>query len=153
MAELRDVVASCMRLERLGPTRPLWSDLDEPSKENFRRYADHLIALLYRFGIEMTVKGEPVPAPTAPADGVLNRYQLIEPAGATLLLRADGQDMFSATIDAGGKKSACAFSLAEATILADRVLRRDPTVRGEAGLLTKLAAAAELYRIEMGARP
>lgn len=147
--QARDIVAECLRLERLGAIRPLWEHMGEEAREDYRLRADHLMRSLGRRGVEVILTGERQPAP-ALADPILSRNELAGRPGLNLVVRADGGDAFSVLIEADGQQTVEAtFTLPEAVILIDRVLRRDSGVQKERGLLTKLAAFGEIHRLDL----
>lgn len=53
MRPLRDRLGEAIRLSRLGDTRPVWVDLPEHTKEDYRVSADQLIELGPRLRYEV----------------------------------------------------------------------------------------------------
>lgn len=150
MTAALSIFAECIRLEARPGTRPLWQDCDPAYRQQWLDRAAHLTRLLNRREVELAPNGERQPPP-APADPIISRNEIAGRPGTFLLIRSDGGDAFSAVIEKGGKQTVVEtmFTLPDVVVLIDRVLRRDPTVRNEPGLLTKLAAYGDILRLDM----
>lgn len=141
----RDILAECIRLERLGIIHPLWADWFDEGREPVRMRADHIIRLLADRGVGLVQIGEPRPA-ARPDSPVFWRWKIvgreaerivrIAPAGIEVLKLEGGQEALQ-----------LAFTLAEAHELAGRGLSGDRELTQEAGVITKLSAALEAYRV------
>lgn len=53
MRPLRDRIGEAIRLSRIGNSRPVWSDLPEHTKEDYRVSADQLAELAPRLKFEV----------------------------------------------------------------------------------------------------
>lgn len=141
----RDILAECIRLERLGIIHPLWADWFEEGREPVRMRADHIIRLLSDRGIELVHTGEPrhVERPDSP---VFWRFK-IDGQNAERLVRtaADGIEI----VKIGGDKQSIqlTFPIGEAYDLANRGLCGDRELTKEPGVITKLSAALEAHRV------
>ncbi|TGU68371.1 hypothetical protein EN829_066555, partial [Mesorhizobium sp. M00.F.Ca.ET.186.01.1.1] len=60
-------MAECLRRETLGAAASPWAAMDDDSREEVRRRADHLIRLLSDYGVDLVRRGdvEPPSAPTS----------------------------------------------------------------------------------------
>jgi hypothetical protein len=148
--DLRDILAECMRRERLGLMRPLWADwcaadnLGGPEQVRIR--ADHLIRLLAVHGVSLVRSSEP--ATIAQTSPTVWRWGLAG-TDAERLIRASADDPNEwQIVRAEGDQETIQmrFRLAEAYVLSGRVLGGDREVLKEQGVLTKLAAALEIHR-------
>lgn len=145
MTAALSILAECIRLEPRPGTRPLWQDCDPMYRQQWLHRAAHLTRLLERHGVELALK---------PADPIISRNEIAGRPGTFLVIRADGGDAFSAVVDADSKQTVeTRFALPDVVVLIDRVLRRDPTVRNEPGLLTKLAAYGDILRLDRAGSP
>lgn len=144
---LRDILAECMRLERIGPRRPLWAEWQtfaDDECEHVRRRADHVMRLLSDMGVELVQTGTPksIERPDSP---VIWRYMAA--GGNERIVRATGERWEVATIAAGKETVEQAFSLSGAHLNAGMVLTDDPSARQIPGLGRQLAAVTEIYRL------
>lgn len=151
MTAALSTLAECLRLEARPGTRPLWQDCDPAYRQQWLDRAAHLTRLLDRRGVERVCKTGNNYSDPIPADPIISRNEIAGRPGTFLLIRSDGGDAFSAAIEKGGKQTIVemSFALPDVVVLIDRVLRRDPTVRNEPGLLTKLAAYGDILRLDM----
>ncbi|MBE1208138.1 hypothetical protein [Aminobacter carboxidus] len=149
MREVRDILAEAMRRERLGLIRPLWEDWirfdNDGGCEQVRLRADHLIRLLSELGITLVQTGEPQ-STTRPDNPVFWRWK-INGQNAERIARAGANGIEVAKLDAGTETVQLTFGLAEAHDLANRGLSGDRDLIKETGVITKLSAALEAYRV------
>ncbi len=147
---VRDILAECMRRERLGGVLPLWQDWQtfaDEDCEQVRLRADHLIRLLATFGVELVQTGEPR-ATTRPDSDIIMRCALVGDLATERVIRREADDLWTlATVKAGQSTDEQSFSLTVAMINAGQVLTDDPAAKSIPGLGRRLAAVAEIYRL------
>lgn len=144
---IRDILAECMRRERLGLIRPLWAEWQtfaDDECEGVRRRADHLLRLLSDLGIELVQTGEPKTV-DRPNSQVIWQYGIT--GGRERMVRASGEHWEIVVSDAGAETVEQVFSLPDAHINAGLVLTDDPAARQIPGLGRQLAAVTEIYRV------
>ena len=143
--EIRDIFAECIRLERLGIIHPLWSDWFEDAREPVRMRADHIIRLLADRGVELVQTGEvrPISRPDRP---VFWRWKIVD-RNAERLVRIGQAGIEIVKLENGQEALQIAFPMAEAHDLAGRGLAGDRELTKEPGVITKLSAAVEAYRV------
>ncbi|AMS41188.1 hypothetical protein [Aminobacter aminovorans] len=144
MREIRDILAECIRLERLGLIHPLWSEWFEAGREPVRMRADHILRLLSDRGVTIVQTGEP--QSTTRPEPVFWRWK-INGQNAERIARAGANGIEVAKLDAGTETTQLTFGLAEAHDLANRGLCGDRELMKEAGVITKISAALEAYRV------
>jgi hypothetical protein len=144
---VRDILAECMRRERNGLMRPLWSDWWEEGREPVRRRADHLIRLLNEFGVELVQTGAPLPT-SRPESPVVWRSKL-HGREAERLVRRDAAGWSIITVEHGAETIEQTFHLESASINGGAVLTDDPAARQIPGLGRQLAAALEIFRVDV----
>ncbi|GAA2887909.1 hypothetical protein GGQ99_004762 [Aminobacter niigataensis] len=144
---IRDILAECIRLERLGPTFPLWGSWFEEGREPVRKRADHILRLLGDRGVGLVRTGEPAPQ-ARPDSPEYWRCKIIG-RNAERILRV-GANGIEVIMTEGGKETVqLVFAVDEAYALAGRGLIGDRDLMKEPGLVTKLSAALEAYRVNI----
>jgi hypothetical protein len=152
---IRDILAECLRRERLGLIRPLWADwsrVDDASCEQVRLRADHLIRLLADLGVELVQTGEPK-AVERPDSAIVMRCPLAGNAATERMIRCASDRWEIATITAGVETVEQSFTLTEAMLNAGLVLSDDPEARTIPALGRRLAAVTEIYRLNAATMP
>jgi len=141
-----------MRRERLGLTRPLWSDWcrfdNEGGPEQWRLRADHLIRLLATEGMTVSRAGEasvPIPAPTSP---VFWRYHM-DGNKSERMLRMAGDKIEVIRVVDGVETVQMTFAIGEAHDAAGALLLGDKETAKRQGIFTMLSAALEAYRLDV----
>src|SRR5690606_8016819 len=99
-------------------------------------------------GLSFSDEGSPVSIPPPASPEIWTG--LIEGQNAERLLRkGEGEQWEIVRREARGEvKRQIAFTIHDALMLGDRVLRGDASVKGVAGAMTILAAANEVYRLD-----
>lgn len=162
--EIRDILAECMRRERLGLIRPLWFDWcsfdNEGGPEQWRLRADHLIRILKELGVVVARKGDVEPSPP-PTNRVIYRFKLHGREAERMIRKGSGDDWQIVTVE-GGVESAKGdsesvkgrvesveqtFTLQQALINGGLVLMDHPDAKTVPGLGRQLAALNEIYRV------
>ncbi|RWH31633.1 hypothetical protein [Mesorhizobium sp.] len=148
MREVRDILAECLRRERLGLVRPLWHDfvtINDDACEQIRLRADHLTRLLASYGLAIVRTEDDASRPETPPD-VIYRCAL-EDGTAERLIRRAGDGWEVVRVAAGVETVEQSFSLERATINAGLVLTDAPEAKSIAGLGRQLAALVEIFRV------
>lgn len=145
MRDIRDILAECIRLERLGVINPLWPNWFEEAREPVRMRADHIIRLLADRGVELIQTGEPKQA-TRPDSPVFWRWKIVG-QNAERLVRIGPAGIEIVKLENGLEALQIAFPMTEAHDLAGRGLAGDRELTKEPGVITKLSAAVEAYRV------
>lgn len=145
MREIRDILGECIRLERLGIINPMWSDWFEEAREPVRMRADHILRLLADRGVELVQTGEPRQT-TRPDSPVFWRWKIVD-RNAERLVRISPAGIEVVKVEAGQEALQIAFQMTEAHDLAGRGLAGDRELTKEPGVITKLSAALEAYRV------
>jgi hypothetical protein len=148
---LRDVVAEAMRRERLGLTRPLWNELDEVGKEEWRKRADQVIRVIRAIRVIGELEADLL---TAPTGEFLVSNQIVGNPGRERAVRRDAGDGFSIVVidrKTGEQTVEQSSTMEQGMLLCGRVLSSDPAVLKEKGLGRLLAAYGEIYRLNAAA--
>lgn len=140
---IRDILAECLRVERLGPT--LWSALHEEAREPVRMRADHIIRMLAAHGLSIVRTGEPVPV--EPLTSPVVWQSDLHGRNAQRVIRRTSVGWELVTIADGAETVDLTFTMQEADIVGGSVLKDEPDVRKIVGLGRKLAAALEIRRV------
>ncbi|TIL34288.1 hypothetical protein [Mesorhizobium sp.] len=151
MREIRDILAECMRRERYGLIRPLWADMDDETREEVRRRADHLIRILADYGVQMVRTGEPTPAETPTGPTIVANQVYAQPE-TVREVRAEAGKFSIVAIKNGDSVVEQSFTLNDVMLNAGLVLADDPAAKTIKGLGRQLAAATEIYRLNAAGR-
>jgi hypothetical protein len=143
---VRDILAECLRRERLGLVRPLWADADDDAREEVRRRADHLIRILADYGVRFDQVGEPTPVAT-PTSPTIVANQVVNAPDTMREIRVAERGFSIITIKGGDTTLEQTFTLNEAMVNAGLVLAGDPAAKTIKDLGRQLAAAVEIYRL------
>jgi hypothetical protein len=149
----RDILAECLRRERLGLSRPFWHDLatfDQEACEHVRKRADHLMALLESYGVRLVQEGKPRPEPR-PAE--IWRYWLVGRKAERVVRRGAGENWQIVLVEGGAETVEMNFTAAQASINGGLVLTDDPAAKVIPGLGRQLAALCEILRLCAAAAP
>ena len=145
---MRDVLAEAMRRERLGLTRPLWSDNDESTKDEWRRRADHVIRVIK----DLAGAAADADLVTAPTSKILVSNQIVGNPGKERAV-VDEDDGFSIVMidrKSGEQTVEQSSNMQEAILLCSLVLSGDPEALKKKGLGRCLAGA--ITKLWMSAR-
>lgn len=148
---IRDILAEVLRRERLGLMRPLWQEWQQFADEEcelVRQRADHVIRLLDELGVTLVRTGDALPPAPPPQSPVIWRYSLTESETVRLVRKGPGDQWEIVKLAGGEEKVELAFSLASLSVEAGMVLRADPEALKLKGLMTRLAAGLEIFRVE-----
>ncbi|PWJ93561.1 hypothetical protein C8D77_101240 [Mesorhizobium loti] len=146
---IRDILAECMRRERYGLIRPLWSDLagvDDAAAEEVRRRADHLMRILSDAGVQLVQTGEPAPV-AAPTSPTIVANQVYAQPDTMREVRVEERGFSIVAVKAGQSTIEQAFTLNDVIVNAGLVLTGDPAAKAIKDLGKQLAAAVEIYRL------
>lgn len=146
MREIRDILAECIRFERLGPIQPLWWNWWEEGREPVRKRADHILRLLADRGVELIRTGESVSATTRHDSPEIWRFKIMG-RNAERIVRATAAGIEVVMAEDGKETVQLAFAIGEAHALSGRGLIGDRELMKEPGVVTKLAATLEAYRV------
>ncbi len=146
MREIRDILAEGMRRERLGLVRPLWPAMDEDSREEVRRRADHLMRILSDYGIQLVQTGAPVPV-AAPTSPTIVANQVYNAPDTMREVRVEERGFSIVSVKGGDTTVEQTFTLNEVMLNAGLVLTGDPAAKTIKDLGKQLAAAVEIYRL------
>lgn len=141
----RDILAECIRRERYGLIRPIWSDADEDAREEVRRRADHLIRLLSDYGVDLVQRNVEPPAP--PSSQTIIANQVVGAPDTMREVRAVDGKFAIVAVNAGAETVEQAFTLTEAMLNEGLVLSGDPAAKTIKDLGRQLAATAAIYRL------
>jgi len=148
---IRDILAECMRRERLGLIRPLWHDalrFAEDECERVRQRADHLTRLLASYGVRLVQdEGETPAPPSLPESPIIYRYWLVGNKAERLIRKGADMQWEIVTVAGGVETIEMSFTIEEALLNGGLVLTDDPRAKKLQGLGRQLAALAEIYRL------
>jgi len=144
---IRDILAECIRFERLGPISPLWGNWWEEGREPVRKRADQILRLLAERGVELVRTGEPAAA-TRHDSPEFWRCKIMG-RNAERILRATAAGIEVVMAEDGKETVQLAFAIGEAHALSGRGLIGDRELMKEPGVVTKLAATLEAYRVNV----
>ncbi|TGP28228.1 hypothetical protein EN875_032235 [Mesorhizobium sp. M2D.F.Ca.ET.232.01.1.1] len=144
---VRDILAECMRRERVGLVRPLWHDFvatNDEACEQVRLRADHLTRLLASYGLTI-VQTEDARAPETPPDTIYRCA--LEDGTAERVIRRAGDGWEVVKVAGGVETVEQSFMLDRAAINAGLVLTDAPEAKSISGLGRQLAALVEIFRV------
>lgn len=149
---VRDILAECMRRERLGAVHLTWERLkaiDDAECEIIRKRADHVIRLLASYGVSLVADGDPTNR--AEPSSEIYRCHMLGKQTDRAIRRGDGADDWQlVTIDGDAEKVVMTLTQAEMLTLGGRVMMGDADVMKVQGLATALAMSGEIYRVHAG---
>lgn len=143
---IRDRLGELLRRERLGAIRPLWADLPDTTAEQWRLRADHIVRLAAEVGLTFGTDGDPLALPP-PSNPVIWRSP-VAGQNAERLLRVSEGGWEVVKIADGAETVLHRFTMQDATLKAGRALVADATVAKEPAILTELAAALTVLRLD-----
>lgn len=146
MRTARDILAECVRRERYGLIRPLWSDADEEMREEVRRRADHLIRLLSDYGVDLVQRGDIEP-PSPPTSQTIIANQVVGAPDTMREVRAVDGKFAIVAVKAGAETVEQVFTLNDVMLNEGLVLSGDPAAKKIPDLGRQLAAVAAIYRL------
>ncbi|TGP22322.1 hypothetical protein EN827_30885 [Mesorhizobium sp. M1D.F.Ca.ET.184.01.1.1] len=139
-------MAECLRRETLGAAASPWAAMDDDSREEVRRRADHLIRLLSDYGVDLVRRGDVEP-PSAPTSQTILANQVYAQPDTMREVRTE-QGGFSVVAVKGGQSTVeQTFTLTDVMLNAGLVLAGDPAAKTIKDLGRQLAAATEIYRL------
>ena len=146
MADLsiRDTLARTMRAARLDGLSVPWDGLTDLGKEQWRLTADQIIrTMMADYGIALVRAGDPEPPAPPQTSPVIWKFPLVSSETIRSVRRGEGYNW--EIVD--GDKVVLTFTMQETFIEAGMVLRGDPEALKIKGLMTRLAAVSEIYRV------
>lgn len=152
---IRDILAECMRRERVGLMRPFWEQwrqIDDAACEQVRLRADHLMRLLQSYGVTLVQAAAETATPTAAAEPIWRYWLVGKQAERVIRRRADG-GWEIVRVEDGKELLEQTFTLQDAHSNAGLVLTDDPVATTTKGLGRQLAALTEIYRLDAAAGP
>lgn len=151
---IRDILAECMRRERLGAVHLTWERMkaiNDAECEFIRKRADHLIRLLNSYGVSLVANGSP--ADRAAPSSEIYRCHMLGRNTDRAIRQGDKVDNWQlVTIDGDTEKTVMTLTQADMLALGGRVLMGDADVTKVTGLATALAICSEVYRVHAGGR-
>jgi hypothetical protein len=147
---IRDILAECMRIERLGRHITPWRDVVRVYPETAeikRREADQLARLLALEGLAIVRVGEATPPPPPPETRTIYRYWLTGNKAERIIRKAAGDRWEIVTVAAGVETVESSFTIQEALLNGGLVLTDDPRAKSITGLGRQLSALNEIYRL------
>lgn len=152
----RDALGEALRL-RHGIMRPepwvKWDKIAPTETEDYRVQADATLRHLRRLGFDIVVAETGKKPVEPPAKPTIWRFplhqtekQVAERAKQTMREVRKGEKAAWDVADDDKVKVSC--TMRECAVLADRVLQNDPSVKSEAGVMTKLAVAFQVFFAE-----
>lgn len=142
--EIRDILAECMREERIGPAHPSWAELPVTTHEYLRGRADRLLRLLDRHGVALVQAGEGEQLPPE-LNAVVWRDRMVEGDGHRQVRRAVADQWCIERVDGDHRYIDHQFDLQEAQLHAGEVLTGDLRARTRNNLGKELAAALMIF--------
>jgi hypothetical protein len=155
MRDIRDILAECMRRERLGLIRPLWFDWcafdNEGGPEEWRRRADHLIRTLKELGVAVVHSGTDAGSAPSSSSRVIYRFKIHGRNAERLIRKAAGDDWQVVSIENGVETVEQTFTIQQAMLNGGLVLIDHPDAKTIPGLGRQLAALNEIFRMDAAA--
>lgn len=138
-----DIGGECLRRET-GVLVDPWSGKDPVYRQQFVDRFAAIRRMLSSNGVELVRKGGYPADP--PSNSIILEAQ-VSP-DISMLVRASGLSSYAVVQRKDNAEVVLdEFTLRDVLLIADRVFRRDASVRTEKGVLTRLAAATEIYRL------